>query len=456
MLRVTDLDLAYFDKFVKENEYTTYRLILHIYDADEPFFLYFIITQDALGEKAGFAKYLPEADTGQIDPLTFTGKIQLLDIEEGLKGETVFLNGQAQRFGLVLTTECTEQLSLIIHTCTHGGEHLPGESCNYGNVNDGYYEIKVSKVCRDAYVNTYIEEPEHFVDLAPGSPGGIADPCSPNVFIGSLNGIQQFWWNDPHNVVKVAQIKAFRSSNPCSPNNDLQAKAIIDAFMEGSAIDFENKIILDPSFKNNQKAFCVYDKMKSNNGFKTFTAPFNIENPVAFIKLKAGQVLDNDRAMTSPPDENNIIVITINNNPTHPNGINSQPNLFLCQTIIHEVIHAEFFRRIIEALGSNPASETLQTIIDALKKSKYQVLANYLLASNQWPDWPHNYMAEQFRKSIARVTQEFDTGNPVTEYPQDILHVLCMERIRSNRCCGVDLFTESNAIGHTKCIYQLY
>lgn len=206
----------------------------------------------------------------------------------------------------------------------------------------------------------------------------------------------------------------------CSPEKRNLASELVREMKRGSEIDFQNKIIVDSSFVHNQKANCVYNKMKNNMGFKTFTQPFNIDNPVAFVKLKVGAVEDNDRAQTLPPDSNNIIEITINNDPTHPNGINSQPNLFLCQTIIHEVVHAEFFRRIIEALGSNPSGQTLQTIIDALNKSKYQVLANYLISSNVWPDWPHNYMAEKFRKSIARVTQEYATGIPVNGEPEII------------------------------------
>lgn len=267
------------------------------------------------------------------------------------------------------------------------------------------------------------------VPITPIDPTAPVDPCPPNTEIGILypvdkcsksfltnldNSSRQWLYahNDEHNA-----IMEYISKSPNCGEASILAKEILKEQKRGSKVDFENKIIIDSSFVVNQKAMCVYNKMKGNTAFKTFTAPFDIEKPVAFVKLKAGPVVDNERAQTNPPDSNNIIEITINNNPTHPNGINAQPNLFLCQTIMHEIIHAELFRRIIEALGSNFDGVQNLTIVNALEHSDYQVLAGYF-AANKF--WSHNYMAEQFRKAIGRVTQEFATGTPVVGNPENI------------------------------------
>ena len=175
----------------------------------------------------------------------------------------------------------------------------------------------------------------------------------------------------------------------------------------GGSVDFDNKIIIDPSFENNQKAMCVYNKMRTIDGFNKALAPFEGENPDAFIRLKAATLDDDVRAETKEPDANNIIEITINNCATCINGINYQPNTLLAQTIIHEVIHAEFFRQIIEAIGNGTYSTDYDEVVNALENSKYQKLSNYIKTKE---DWSHNYMAEQFRRAIGRVTQEFNTG----------------------------------------------
>lgn len=42
---------VYFTKIVKGNEYTTYLLLLNSYSTKNPYFMYYVITQDATTEK---------------------------------------------------------------------------------------------------------------------------------------------------------------------------------------------------------------------------------------------------------------------------------------------------------------------------------------------------------------------------------------------------------------------
>lgn len=178
------------------------------------------------------------------------------------------------------------------------------------------------------------------------------------------------------------------------------------------------------------KALCVYNKLKDlSAGFKNSIKKFDGDFTIADIKFKLDNIgtsvavydaYDNiigyDRAYTSFPDANNLITISINNVPNSNNNVDSQPNLLLAQTIAHEVIHAEMFRQILDAVENNSIiGLTNQDVLDALASSEYTLLYEYFRQSQ---NWSHTYMAEHFRDVIARMTQEFDTGVAVPDSQQ--------------------------------------
>lgn len=239
---------------------------------------------------------------------------------------------------------------------------------------------------------------------------------------GTPNQEQCFDDLEDEDQINLENLLNTEFDNECSdsPSTEEEQFDLVEELMSelcsGSKIDFENKIILGPSFINNQKAMCVYNKLKLNQGFNKVLTPFNANDPEAFIKLTTTTTLPNSvRAETSEPDSNQIITISLNSCASCQNGINYQPNTMVAQTLIHEVVHAEFFRQIIKAINcENYAGTDYNTIVNALKNSEYSRLSNYFRTTN---DWSHNYMAEHFRKTIARVTQEFDTGIPVSGDP---------------------------------------
>lgn len=194
------------------------------------------------------------------------------------------------------------------------------------------------------------------------------------------------------------------------------------------------------------KAKCIYDKLQHlSNGFKNTIKKFDSEFTLADIKFKLddtggtvkvedefGNIIGYDRAFTSFPDANNLITISINNVPNSNNNVDSQPNLLLAQTIAHEVIHAEMFRQILNAVESGSIiGLNNQDVLDALASSEYTQLYEYF---RQYQNWSHTYMAEQFRDVIARITQEFNTGTsvPDTVQPQQLYLDLAWRGLMNN------------------------
>ncbi|MQP25675.1 hypothetical protein GFJ94_11435 [Flavobacterium sp. LMO8] len=204
------------------------------------------------------------------------------------------------------------------------------------------------------------------------------------------------------------------SETSYSAEDIANAEAALQTLCNGGDVDFDNKVMLDSTFVNNQKVMCIYTKMRTINAFNKALEPFEGASSKAFIKLKTDILDDADRAFTTEPDSNNIIEITLNSCPTCQNGINYQPNTMIAQTIIHEVLHAEFFRRIIVAINNGSYIHDYDTIVNALENSQYSQLAEYIRTTE---DWSHNYMAENFRRAIARVTQQYDTGIAVSGIP---------------------------------------
>lgn len=163
------------------------------------------------------------------------------------------------------------------------------------------------------------------------------------------------------------------------------------------------------------KALCVFNKMVTQGLVSEALSKFNDGTGTPSITFEVGDLADNTRAQTSWPDGNDNIVITLNNDNSYK-SVGFNPNIFVANTIIHEVIHAEFLRQIISAIGNNQISNlTEEEAINLLENGDHHIIYEYYRNTK---DWSHNYMADHYRDTFARVTQEFDTGIPVPDNQQ--------------------------------------
>src|SRR5690606_19467781 len=116
--------------------------------------------------------------------------------------------------------------------------------------------------------------------------------------------------------------------------------------MEGGEVDWEEKII------NNLtgKAKCIYDKIEQFNGVRKALNRFQETNSPANLVFENAS-LGNNFGNTISPDANDLITVQLNNDSGFW-GVDYQPNVLVAQTIFHEIIHAEFFRQIVIAIGA--------------------------------------------------------------------------------------------------------
>ena len=142
------------------------------------------------------------------------------------------------------------------------------------------------------------------------------------------------------------------------------ANAAIDAKCNGGDVDFDNGVILDPSFLLNAKAICVYNKLKSSSTFKDIFANVFDATKKPFIILKTNNLLgnaDGGAVGTCVPTNGNHLLNTIE---IDTDLIADGHPLQIAKTIAHEFIHAFLNIKLFNAgLGmSIPAISNLDFI----------------------------------------------------------------------------------------------
>ncbi|QCX39901.1 hypothetical protein FF125_16185 [Aureibaculum algae] len=181
---------------------------------------------------------------------------------------------------------------------------------------------------------------------------------------------------------------------------------------------FDEQIFIDDEFKDNPCLKGVYDDMGKASKFKEYLNNFdeNFTNPVANLRFSVGvhPIYPNATAVTDEPD-NYLIKITFN-----PNTLN-RPKLDIARTMIHEVIHAEMYRKLL-SIAKQPNIPWTEEFIHSLKND-YKGLTDYY--TRYWLEWPldqqpgdpqHQLMAEHFIDIIVQALKDVDSSLTDLQY----------------------------------------
>ncbi|WP_019037863.1 hypothetical protein [Psychroflexus tropicus] len=211
-------------------------------------------------------------------------------------------------------------------------------------------------------------------------------------------------------------------------NSTIEAQNFIHAVAEtieevGSKgeveVDFEDRIINNLEGKSLE----VYNNLKNlSSDFKNLIKKFEPTFPVSHLKFDLGdlgtargQTIAPNSSPGTPNSPNYVITVRLNNN-TSPSGVDQRPELLVAKTIIHEVIHAEMYRKLLSVLdsGGTITGVTRQDILDALDGDFPGMYDYYRRHKN----WQHQQMATHYRETLASALQEYDTGIPVPDNQQ--------------------------------------
>ena len=181
--------------------------------------------------------------------------------------------------------------------------------------------------------------------------------------------------------------------------------------------DFE--IILDPTFLNT-KVECVFNKLSATSGgFEGMIQKFDGEFPVAHLRFKTDATMTSNtrKAYTSPPS-NYVIDITVNGNSASDASYQKRPTLLVAKTIIHEVMHAEMFRKLLSLSNTN-GQINAATLESMLRNSDYPGMLDYYTRYGM-SGLEHQQMAAHYRQSIADQLKEFDEANHSDQFYKDL------------------------------------
>ncbi|MFN4764671.1 hypothetical protein ACKGJN_16190, partial [Gillisia sp. Q332] len=223
----------------------------------------------------------------------------------------------------------------------------------------------------------------------------------------------------------------------------------IRAFMAVGEVDFEDKIILDSSFENHQRLKCVYDKFKTGtNTIAGYLKNFLPDNAVGHLNFSADSNFASSfpnqttaGAATFPPvngaNGSNVpgfnINIVFNTDVTLTSSAQNFPTIILAQELIHEMVHAEMYRKLLECAQlphvnyNNYTGEQWENFIYSLRDN-YEGIHDYFMRYKFYKEngqlipiegpteEQHQQMASHYRNMMIAALKDFDNNQHSPEF----------------------------------------
>lgn len=379
---------------------------------------------------------------------------QLEQIENGidfeLQDENQMIVRQLENGTLndMMAKLCRNNCTTIDVMC-ESGAHAPGQSCSLDDEDQPYTYQSCSLICTSP--NTTI------IDAGDSSSGGggnmvtnpnVSTPNTPQISTifqlttQYLSGVHSWWWASQATPSQKSAMETFLDNSKDSQGYYSQealafVKEAIQILLNNldAEVDWEEKIILDPSFEGNQQLLDVYNTLKSgNNTIGDYIDNFMSENSVAHLKIKTDDNFKSNfieefwsaGGVTSLP-ENYLITITLNTDVNLPaSNLNNHPEIVQALTLLHEIIHAEVFRKMLSVAQEPEIPWTVDFIKNELKDD-FGGLADYYtrfwleLPPNEEPNQAqHNLMASHYIETMALALAEFDNYQHPFEYYETI------------------------------------
>lgn len=438
-----DLDLEHIVKITNAVGKESYSIVIKNESGDygKTFFENLHIMEKDGVLDAFILKYHAVNDYIPSDFKTFTGNIEIYDKERNFQGVVQFENGA--RFCQKIPVGCWTIIIMsdgnlgVRSDCAGGGG---GED----NSNPGWSPTGGDGGSYSGSGTTYGGS-----GSASNPPGTVPNPNDPTLInhttVGPNPPLTTFqmanklydWLEVPdlslktwlrNNLVLVDDISylIFDDMGNVLPSIDDTDKQFflqgITAIKQGGQANFVERIIVDPTFQNNQCLSSVYTNLGHCQSFNTYIHNFDGNFSVANLKLESSTtLLANENAITSPPS-NYLITITFNSNNL------ARPGLSIARTFIHELIHAEVFRKLLSCANmpninfNNYTDAQWRDFVTNLRDDFPGLYDYYLRYTTNTPNGQpvasaqHQLMAQHYRDLIVEVLKEYDNTLPDATY----------------------------------------
>jgi len=198
-----------------------------------------------------------------------------------------------------------------------------------------------------------------------------------------------------------------------------------------------DRLIVEQSFIDEECLYNAYKRMvKTSSSFNTILQSFDEDFSVADLIFTVDDNFKSTKqpkyhgafAITEPPLSNNKVKIVFNTDPSLDSDITKQPDVFKAVSLIHEAIHANMYRKMLDVVraadisGNNldwtnwTSEQFYNDFLDSLE-NKYAGIFYYFtkykygVPTDQEPnDYQHQQLAQYYRDVIKQVLTDFDTS----------------------------------------------
>ena len=409
---------------------------------------------------AYIVKYIPHEEVQDVpvhESFSFRGEISVVPIE--------FLGsiGKYQKNHQKASETICGSTPILI--CSYGSyDHIAGDECikQEARTNDGRVTtVWIPNDCNDGGGVLYdgSSYPTNEGVHESGSDGSSTGTTTPILnedddAATALTNILEItnqrtidWLNA--NLSKAQEICNFLNSNNQSKEAKDFANAAIGALMEGGQVDFEDRIIIESSFKTHQRLKCVYDEFKTGTStIAKYLNNFLTDNAVGHLNLKADNNFASSYpdqttagALTEPPvngaDGSNVagfnINIVFNTDSNLTSSAQNFSTIMLAQELIHEMVHAEMYRKLLECAHlphvnyKNYTNEQWKDFLYNLRHN-YEGLHDYFMRYKFYKEngqlipiegpteSQHQQMASHYRNMMIAALKDFDNNQHSDEF----------------------------------------
>ncbi|MEL0651712.1 hypothetical protein V6246_09790 [Algibacter sp. TI.3.09] len=342
-------------------------------------------------------------------PVDLNNKVSFAEFKDDQLVNNIFAKQNNQATTIVIITEepCSHP--------EHQDDHLTA-SCTHPTTSTSSLHIS-----NTSNVNQGVPDPAGETNPTTNNyGGGVTSPTASSSQIKALllNNIkdcitnlttQQNSYLNSLNNIKLRPFSDFLNTNNCDDKAKEFLKSAIESLINGGEVDFEEELILDSDLKDNDCLYSVYTGMGKSTTFANYLNNFDGDMSVANLKLTSSTTLDaNTNAETSAP-QNYLITITFNENNL------DRPILSIARTFIHEMIHAETFRKLL-SVAQHPSiqldhNQLIQLRNDYPGLYDYYMRWKWNVPQGQSPSSAqHEAMAQHYRGIIKQALKEFDNS----------------------------------------------
>jgi hypothetical protein len=221
---------------------------------------------------------------------------------------------------------------------------------------------------------------------------------------------------------------------------DFSAEAVSTEMAFGE-VDFEEQVILDKSFIDNDCLYGVYTAMGKATKFKEYLQNFEPNGSIADLRFTTDDNFATNRetkyhnamAITDAPISSNEIKRTFNTDINTSGDITNKPDVFKAVAMIHEILHAEMYRKMLDAVraaeisGNNlnwtnwTSEQFYNDFLNSLENKYFGIFDyftryNYgILVGSNPNDYQHQQMAQHYRDVVKQALTDYDPTLTATQ-----------------------------------------